>query len=178
MGYPEIHWKPPETSGNLRKPPETSGNPDLFINKIIDKKVYIKKSPEACQILTGNRRSPFLEVSGGFWRFPEVSRGFRRFVEVFGGFWRFPEVSGGFWIPSTLEFQAEHSKFDRYSSKINFLTLHILLSIKEIGRWKFLEKNIDLNAIAEILITQKTQKGKVIFSGQRSCGVFSLGVQN
>ena len=120
-------WIIRKFTGNLQKPPE---NRIFLLIKKIDKKVYIKKNPETCQILTGNRRSPFLEVSGGFWRFPEVSRGFRRFVEVFGGFWRFPEVSGGFWIPSTLEFQAEHSKFDRFSSKIN-LTLHILLSIKE-----------------------------------------------
>ena len=110
-----LSGNPLETSRNLQKPPETSGKPDLFINKKNDKKVlYIKKNPDTCQILTGNRRSPFLEVSGGFWRFPEVSRGFRRFVEVFGGFWRFPEVSVGFWIPSTLEFQAEHSKFDHF----------------------------------------------------------------
>ena len=38
---------------------------------------------------------------------------------------------------------------------------------KQVGE-SFLKKNTNLNATAEILVTQKTQKGKVIFSETRT----------
>ena len=107
-------WIIRKPTGNLRKPAAAVSGRflDFFINKKIDKKIYINKKSEN---LPKTCWKPPQPVFGGFLRFPEV----------FGGFWRFPEVSGDFrrfldnaslknHTTTILEFQAEHSKFDHF----------------------------------------------------------------